>query len=159
MFLALLLPWPSASADLTVTTSDGQQFTIDTGGATSLDAPQNLSLALHNIAVRLLWDAPVSASPDGYRVYRVPGPGTNGSTTVFDLDGDRTSFVDRAAAAGSTYVYFVTALFGSDDSQSESVPSPPAATADQAYPHCGVVGIYFTPPYYSTQISCLFPVP
>jgi hypothetical protein len=157
VLLLLAAPWPTVSADLDVSTTAGRTFDIVTDGSTSVDAPRNLTL-LHypyrsGDVLYLDWDAPATPA-DGYTVYRVPGPGATVPQRTFTVGNGHTSAYDYLPGDAGTVVYFVTA----QRSGGESVPSVPAATVDQYYPHCNVVSVYPSPPYYDEHLSCLFPV-
>lgn len=159
LLLALALVAPSAAADLAVTTAvTSNAFHIYTHGSTTPTAPQNLTVRPAWKGYVLNWDPPSSLSPQqvtGYVLYRLPAPGTAGNLTVTHLAPRWTAAYDQPPSGD--YVYFVTAQLGG---AAESLPAPPVSTADAVsnYPHCGVVGVYFTPPYYDTNLECLFPL-
>ena len=73
----------------------------------SYPAPRNLVGLAGNALVRLDWDSPAGANPTSYRVYR------NGSllTTIQDLFYNDTNVIN-----GTTYSYYVKALYGSTES-------------------------------------------
>ncbi len=153
---------PSAQADLAISLIDASGYDILAQGASSLDAPQNLTIQDDNHGFLLQWEPPVDVAGlpiVGYTYYRVPGPGQAGSTVVKHFSANRDSYTDRQAEPGDLYVYFVTASYGPGD-PSESIPSSPVSTADVSnYPHCGVASVYTSPPYYDVHLSCLFPGP
>ncbi|MGI6198739.1 MAG: fibronectin type III domain-containing protein, partial [Candidatus Cloacimonadaceae bacterium] len=69
--------------------------------------PQNLSATPGNGYVNLAWEAPLSGTPTGYRIYR------NGSllTTVAGL-----THTDNNVVNETTYSYYVTAVYSGGDS-------------------------------------------
>jgi hypothetical protein len=153
--LVLLLAAPSAAADLTVDTKSGSAFDVYTHGSSTLSAPQNTTITPTWGGYLIDWTAPSSLSGQqvtGYTLYRLPAPGTAGEMAVTYLSSRWTATYDRPGAG--TYVYFVTATFGN----LESVPGRAVSTQDTNYPHCNVVGIYVSPPYYDTHFDCLFPL-
>ncbi|HEX2066458.1 MAG TPA: hypothetical protein VHI93_06570 [Candidatus Thermoplasmatota archaeon] len=179
--VVLLLIAPPASASLLVETHEGATFSIHTHGSTTLAAPRNATIEGHSGGYLIDWQAPTPPAGhelSGYAVYRVPAPGTDGTVEVTELGPRWSVFFDRPDEG--TYVYFVTALFGG---ASESIPSDPVSTLDVSedsqasasggstgeagstsaggwrnYPHCNVVGISPSPPYYDVHLSCLFPI-
>ncbi|MES2155315.1 MAG: hypothetical protein V4510_09295 [bacterium] len=157
-----LLAAPTATADLSISVDDSDGYTIDAYGGQSLDAPQNVTITAANAGYRVSWDPPsnVGGLPlTGYTVYRVPGPDQEGQTISIQLNPARTSVHDAWADDADTYVYFVTATYGSA-APSESIPSLPVTNKDvDNYPHCSVASVYTSPPYYDVHVSCLFPLP
>jgi len=73
--------------------------------------PQNLAASATHASVTLTWSAPVSGSPTGYKIYR------NSSllTTVTGL-----TYTDTAVTDGTTYSYYLTAVYQSGDSSPTS---------------------------------------
>jgi hypothetical protein len=161
LMLALFVPIPAAALDVHVDQTSG--FDVYANGASSLDAPQNVTIApaATGPGYVVTWSAPQTAGgpgADGYVVYRVPGPNTGGRVKAFEMDENDFSFRDGSASANGTYIYFVTTLHPGKDQ--ESIPSTPVSSADVSvhYPHCSVVSIYTSPPYYDVHLSCLFPL-
>ncbi|MCB5285046.1 MAG: C25 family cysteine peptidase [Candidatus Cloacimonetes bacterium] len=74
--------------------------------------PQNLAATATHGSVTLTWQAPVSGTPNGYKVYK----NNAALSTVTAL-----TYTDTAVTDGTTYSYKVSALYGSDESD-------PAAT-------------------------------
>jgi hypothetical protein len=155
--LTLVVAAPGAAADLTVDTRPGQTYSIYTHGSSTLAAPQNTSIAPAWGGYVIDWQPPTSLAGQevtGYTLYRIPGPVTGGDIQVTRLPARWTVTYDRPG--DGTYVYLVTAVFANS---AESVPGAPLSTRDTNYPHCNVVGIYPSPPYYDTHYDCLFPLP
>lgn len=156
-FVLLLLTVPSVAADLRIDTRSGTTYGISTHGSATLAAPQNTSIEAMWGGYLIDWSAPSSVSDQvvGYTIYRLPAPGTDGALQVFRTNSRATLFYDNPPTGD--YVYLVTAVFGN---AAESVPARPASTLDVAsnYPHCSVVSIYTSPPWYDTNIECLFPL-
>ncbi|HUR61227.1 MAG TPA: hypothetical protein VM286_02530 [Candidatus Thermoplasmatota archaeon] len=159
MLVLLVASAPLAAADLTVTYDQGSARNIYASGASSLNAPQNTTIYDVWGGYVIDWNPP-AATPGltvaGYDLYRIPGPGTPGDVEVSHLGARRSAAYDSAGPG--TYIYFVTAVFAT---AGESIPGNPVSTADTGgnYPHCGVVGVFTSPPYYDTHIACLFPLP
>lgn len=156
--VALLLV-PASSADLGVTVEDNDEgIDIYVEGASSLQAPQNMTITATGRHFRLAWEPPSALATEvaGYTIYRVPADG-DGQAIEVHLGPQHTTVVDYWAA-GRDYVYFVTATLSTIGGHAETVPSMPVSTADVASlgPHCGVVTIYTSPPYYDVHLSCLF---
>ncbi len=71
----------------------------------------------------LSWSAPASANPDSYRVYR-------NSSLLSTVTS--TGYTDTAVSNGTNYSYYVTALYGSDESDpSNTVTATPNAYAPE----------------------------
>ncbi len=86
-------------------------------------APQSLAATVSNLVVNLSWSAPTSGTPASYKVYR------NSSllTTVTAL-----SYSDTAVSNGTSYAYYVTAVYSSptaESAASNTVNATPNATA------------------------------
>jgi hypothetical protein len=157
--VALLMIAPNVAADLTIDAKQGSAYDIYTHGSSSLSAPQNTTIASLWGGYIVDWQAPSGMAMQqvtGYTVYRVPGPSTGGGIQTFHLPARSTAVYDRPG--DGTYIYLVTATFAGA-SVMESVPGYPLTTRDTNYPHCHVVGIYYSAPYYDTGIDCLFPLP
>jgi hypothetical protein len=164
LFVGLLLSLqvalaPAVLASLAVTVDQSQGYDVWASGATSLNAPQNLTITQGDRGPYIQWSPPSSLDGTqlvGYTLYRLPGPDAKGETTTFDLGPGRTGFTDHSALENNTYVYFITAQYAG--TVGESIPSVPVSSMDFASPspHCGVVSIYASPPYYDTHLSCLF---
>ncbi|HOV17076.1 MAG TPA: C25 family cysteine peptidase [Candidatus Cloacimonadota bacterium] len=73
--------------------------------------PQNLAASATHASVILTWSAPVSGSPTGYKIYR------NSSllTTVTGF-----TYTDTAVTDGTTYSYYLTAVYQSGESSPTS---------------------------------------
>ena len=160
--LLLLALAPPASADLTVDTAQGTAaFDVYARGSSNLAAPQNTTIHQFWHGYVLDWNAP-SLLPgqelSGYNLYRVPGPSTGGQVQVTHLQPRWTATYD--APGDGTYIYFVTAVLKGPASP-ESVPGNPVSSPDAGtnYPHCNVVSVFTSAPYYDTHIGCLFPLP
>lgn len=147
-----------AAADLTVVGSgQGMVYTVVVTGASSMDAPQDLTIRSIRAGYYLHWDPPVGVSgqdPVSYTVYRIGSPESGGNVTVFHV-GDKNHLRDTGVQSG-VYVYFVTAVYAS----AESLPSDPVSSPDvrTTYPHCTPIALYPGPPYFSAHFTCLFPV-
>jgi hypothetical protein len=156
----LLLVVPSVGADLTLSVYRTATSTdIYAAGASTLAAPQNTTIAFKLNGYVVSWQPPVGVSGQqvtGYTVYRVPGPATGGAIQTTSVGPRWTLLYDRPG--DGTYIYLVTAMF-SNDPMAESVPGQPVSTRDGNYPHCNVVGVYFSAPYYDSHLDCLFPLP
>jgi len=88
---------------------------------TSYNPPQNPSATASYQIVNLSWQAPVSGTPTGYKIFR------NSSllTTVTTL-----SYSDLAVNNGSTYSYYITAQYsGGESDPSTTVQATPNAIA------------------------------
>ena len=83
--------------------------------------PQNLSATASHGHVLLNWTAPVFSEPDNYRVYR------NGSLLASPIG---TQYNDNAVTDGSTYEYYVTAIYDGE----ESPATPTVSATPNMYP-------------------------
>ncbi len=74
--------------------------------------PQNLTASAGNSYVNLAWQAPVSGTPTGYQIHR------NGAllATVTGL-----SYTDYAVVNGTTYSYYLIALFAGGQSEPTAI--------------------------------------
>jgi hypothetical protein len=81
--------------------------------------PQNLTAISRNGYVELAWEAPLSGTPTGYRIYR----DGNLLTTVTGL-----AHTDNAVVNETTYAYYVVAAYGNEFSDpSNTVEAMPTA--------------------------------
>ena len=81
--------------------------------------PQNLSATASHATVNLSWQAPISGSPTGYKVYR----GGALLTTVTGL-----TYTDTAVTDGTTYSYYLKAAYsGGDSDATATVNATPQA--------------------------------
>ena len=69
--------------------------------------PRELTASATHGSVTLTWQAPITGTPTGYKVYK----NNTALTTVTGL-----TYTDTAVTDGTTYSYKVTALYGSDES-------------------------------------------
>ncbi|MDD4224724.1 MAG: S8 family serine peptidase [Candidatus Cloacimonetes bacterium] len=85
--------------------------------------PRNLTAASGNGYVNLAWDTPASGSPSSYKVYR------DGS---FLANTGGLSYSDNAVVNETSYEYYVTAIYGSEESDpSNTVAGNPTANQEQ----------------------------
>ena len=81
--------------------------------------PQNLTAVPRNGYVELAWEAPLSGTPTGYRIYR----DSSLLTTVTGL-----TYTDNAVVNETTYTYYVVAAYGDEYSDpSNTVEAMPTA--------------------------------
>lgn len=86
-----------------------------------LNPPQNLSAIASHQSVSLSWQAPVSGTPQQYKLYR-------NSTLLATQTG--LTYTDTAVTNGTTYTYYVVANYSGGDSEpSNSVNATPNASA------------------------------
>ena len=107
--------------------------------ATPLDAPQTVSATLvvqpGNTQVSLSW--PAVAGAGGYRVYRSPPNGQNGTQgvsgqEVYDTGAGRNTYLDIGLTNGVTYYYQITAYAGTNNESSRSAEA--SATTSSSLP-------------------------
>jgi hypothetical protein len=118
------------------------------------DAPWGLiGMETETGAIDLLWQAPLSGTPDGYNVYRAEG------TSEFSLLASTVvvGFTDDSRDANTTtlYRYIVTAVFGDEE-------SAPTNEVWSTYPYCNPIFITLSLPIvhlHPTWEECLFPLP
>ncbi len=73
--------------------------------------PQNLAATAGNGVVHLTWQAPVSGSPTGYKVFR---------NSVYLTTATGLSYDDNAVVNGTTYSYYLTAVYSGGESDPTS---------------------------------------
>lgn len=79
--------------------------------------PQNLSATASHGYVQLDWDAPVSGVPDSYKIYR------NGNILT---STPGTGYTDAAVSDGTTYQYYLTAVYdGAESPATQTVSATP----------------------------------
>jgi len=85
----------------------------------SYDPPQNFNAVAGNGVVNLVWQAPATGTPTGYRIYK----NSNLLTTVTGL-----SYSDTAVVNGTTYSYYLTAVYsGGVSSATSTVNATPTS--------------------------------
>ena len=85
-------------------------------------APQNLAASAGNGLVSLSWQAPAYGTPTGYKVFR----NSNLLTTVTGL-----SYVDNNVTNGSSYSYYLKAVYsGGESDPTASVSATPAVISE-----------------------------
>jgi M6 family metalloprotease-like protein len=85
------------------------------------NAPLNLTGSSAGGTISLAWDAPMSGTPTGYKVYR------NGS---FLANSAATTYCDANVTIGTTYSYHVTAMFSNPTSESSPSNSVQVTATD-----------------------------
>lgn len=84
-----------------------------TGATAPIYPPQNLTAIAGNGIVNLAWQAPLSGSPSGYRVYR-------GGLSITPTPVTGLSFADNTVTNETSYTYYVTAIYPSGESSAST---------------------------------------
>jgi len=91
-----------------------------TGTTSDNLSPGDLTASPGSGFVNLTWSAPLVGDPDGYNLYR------DGVQVQSSLQGN--SYLDNNVVNGTTYQYYVTAIYGLEESDpSNSVSATPSA--------------------------------
>ncbi|MDD4309977.1 MAG: C25 family cysteine peptidase, partial [Candidatus Cloacimonetes bacterium] len=90
-------------------------------GPSVYNPPQNLAATSTHSSVTLNWNAPVSGSPTGYKIYK----NSNLLTTVTAL-----TYTDTAVTNGTTYSYYLKAVYADGESDpTATINATPNAVA------------------------------
>lgn len=99
----------------TYTSPTGESAASNTVSATpNVNPPQTLTGTAGNATVTINWLAPTSGTPTGYKVYR----NSTLLTTVTVL-----TYTDTAVTNGTSYTYYVTAMYGATESAASNTVS------------------------------------
>ena len=95
-------------------------YTIDVigGGSTTLNPPRNLTATAGDTEATLNWSAPSSGTPSSYKVYY--SLSENGTYTALNNQPTGTSNTITGMTNGTTYWFYVTAVYSSGESDASN---------------------------------------